>query len=262
MADTLAAGPHALPSVVTVNHIHTEDITEALARGFDDFRVAPTHLVILGLVYPIVGLVLGRMASGVNALPLLYPLVAGFALLGPFGAVGLYEMSRRREQGQRVTLASAFDIFRSPRIGAVLLLGAMLAAVFVAWLVAAKIIYDAIMPVAQPATLGEFLAPILSTAAGLRLIVIGTAVGACFAIVVLVLGVVSFPMLVDRDVSPLTALATSARAAMVNPMPMALWGLVVVAGMALGAVTLLVGMAVVMPVLGHATWHLYRRLVV
>jgi uncharacterized membrane protein len=262
MADTLAAGLSGTAPLPTVRRIELADIGESLRRGYADFRLAPTHLVILGLVYPVVGLVLARMASGAHALPLLYPLVAGFALLGPFGAVGLYEMSRRREAGEPISLASALDILRSPRIGAVLLLGVMLAGWFVAWLVAARLIYDAILPAASPETIGDFLAPILSTGAGLRLIVVGTLVGAGFAVVVLALGAVSFPMLVDRDVSPGQAVATSLRAALANPVPMAAWGAIVVAGMAIGAASLLVGMAVVMPVLGHATWHLYRRLVV
>jgi uncharacterized membrane protein len=261
MADTLAAGSHAAPHAPAIRRIDSADIRDSLTRGYADFRLAPTHLVILGLVYPIVGLVLARMASGANALPLLYPLVAGFALLGPFGAVGLYEMSRRRDNGQTITISSAFDILHSPRIGGVLVLGLMLAALFVVWLIAAKLIYDAIMPPGEAQSLGDFLTPILTTGAGLRLILLGTAVGACFAVVVLVLGVVSFPMLVDRDVSPLVALSTSARAALANPVPMALGGVVVVVGLGIGAATLLVGMAVVMPVLGHATWHLYRRLV-
>ena len=261
MAESIIAGARAWSPAPTIRRIDIQDIRDCLTRGWADFKAAPTHLIILGLVYPIVGLVLARMASGVNTLPLLYPLVAGFALIGPFGAVGLYEMSRRREAGLPVSMANAVDIFRSPRIGGVLLMGCMLAAVFLVWLIAAKLIYDGIMPAAQPETLGAFLGPIIGTAAGWKLIIAGTAVGAVFAVLVLVFAAVSFPMLVDRDVTPGLALRTSLRAVTSNPGPMLVWGIIVVAGMGIGAVTLLVGMAVVMPVLGHATWHLYRRLV-
>ena len=241
---------------------------DALSRGIEDFRANPTHLVVLCLIYPIAGLLLGRAASGYDALPLIYPLVAGFALFGPVAAVGLYELSRQRERGIPVTWRNAFDVFHSPQIGAIALLGAMLTAIFVIWLMAAQAIYELVMPASQDGSVQQFVNAVLTTPEGWTLIVVGTAVGFVFAVVVLLLGSFSFPMLVDTSLGETTgeqasvAVHTSVRAVLANIVPMAVWGLIVAIGMAIGAVTLLVGFAVVMPVLGHATWHLYRKVIV
>jgi uncharacterized membrane protein len=238
-----------------------------LREGWHDFTASPTHLALLCVIYPVMGLVLGRMASGAEALPMIWPLVAGFALVGPLAAVGLYDMSRQREQQLDVSWLDAFAIFRTRNLGAIILLGLMLAAVFGVWLLAARAIFAATMPGLQAETPVALVEAVLGTAAGWRLIVVGTAVGFGFALVVLVFGVVSFPLLIDRDLGPSvarqvgTALATSARAVLANPAPMLVWGLLVVILLGAGFATLLVGLAVAMPVLGHATWHLYRRLV-
>ncbi len=250
-----------------VRRIGLREVSDSLARGWEDFRASPTHLVVLALVYPIMGLVLGRIASGYGAVPLIYPLVGGFALLGPIAAVGLYEMSKRREQGLDVSWRNAFDVFRNPRIASIVILGGMLGVLFIAWMVTAKLIYDATLAGVGAGSARDLLEATFATHAGHQLLVYGTGAGFVFALVALTLGLVSIPLLVDRDVgrSPgeeaSVALQTSLRAVALNPLPVAAWGVVVVIGLVLGAATLLVGLAVVMPVLGHATWHLYRRLV-
>ena len=244
-----------------------QDVGEALALGWSDFRANPTHLAFLGLVYPVMGIVLGRIASGYNAMPLIYPLIGGFALLGPIAAVGLYEMSRRRERGLPVSWRNAFDVFRSPRIASILILGGMLGVLFVVWLVVAKAIYNETLAGVGGDSVTELVQATLGTHAGRALLVYGTGAGFLFAVVALTLGVVSIPLLVDRDVGSnpgeeaSVAVQTSIRAVMNNPAAIAVWGLIVAIGLAVGAATLLVGLAVIMPVLGHATWHLYRRLI-
>jgi uncharacterized membrane protein len=245
----------------TVRKITTTDVWEALAQGFDDFRAIPTHAFFICLIYPVAGLVLYRLSFGYEMLPLLYPLVAGFALLGPFIAIGLYELSRRREQDPNVSPMRAFDVMHRPSFGAICRLGLLLAAIFVAWLYAANLIYLQIFGNAVPPP-AEFINQVTTTAKGTQLIIVGNVVGFLFAAFVLVISVVSFPMLVDRNVSAATAVRTSVRAAIENPIPIALWGLIVAFSLLIGAVPLLVGLALVLPVLGHATWHLYRKLVV
>ena len=245
----------------TVRKISTTDVWEALAQGFDDFRAIPTHAFFICLIYPVAGLVLYRLSFGYEMLPLLYPLVAGFALLGPFIAIGLYELSRRREQDPNVSPMRAFDVMHRPSFGAICRLGLLLAAIFVAWLYAANLIYLQIFGNAVPPP-AEFINQVTTTAKGTQLIIVGNVVGFLFAAFVLVISVVSFPMLVDRNVSAATAVRTSVRAAIENPIPIALWGLIVAFSLLIGAVPLLVGLALVLPVLGHATWHLYRKLVV
>lgn len=256
--ETVAARADRRPAIRTIG---TADLREALKRGFDDFMQKPSHLVFLGVIYPVVGLILARAIFGYNVLPLLYPLMAGFALIGPFAALGLYEISRRREQGEEVTWRQAFGVFRSAGVGSILALGAGLLAIFLLWLGSANAIYQALFPGADHRTIADFLREVLTTPAGWALIVIGNGVGLLFAVVVLAISVVSFPLILDRHVDAATAVTTSVRAVVRNPKPMVLWGIIVAVALAVGSLPFFVGLAVVVPVLGHATWHLYRRVV-
>ncbi len=244
-----------------VRRIGGADLRDVLGRGFADFRADPTHYVFLCAIYPIVGLILWKLVAGGEVFHLAFPLAAGFALIGPFAAIGLYELSRRREQGMEIHWWDAFQVFRSPSIGAIMKLGVLLAAIFVVWLVAAEFIYRFTVGAEAPATAGQFLLDVFTTWRGWVLIVFGNGVGFLFAVVVLTISAVSFPLLVDRDASVETAVRTSVAAVRANPATMALWGLIVAAGLVIGSIPFLLGLAVVMPVLGHATWHLYRRVV-
>jgi uncharacterized membrane protein len=247
-----------LPAVRTID---LADLRDALASGVVDFAAYRTDVVFLCIIYPVVGLVLASLAFGHGMLPLIFPLAFGFALIGPVAAVGLYEMSRRREQGVDITWADAFAVVRAPAFGAILALGLVLLAIFLLWLAAAYVIYLATLGPEFPASVGTFIRDVFTTREGWAMIVTGVGVGFLFAALVLTISVVSFPLLLDRDVGLYTAVATSARGVMANPRPMAVWGLIVAAGLALGSIPLFLGLIIVMPVLGHATWHLYRKLV-
>ncbi|MFN3625498.1 MAG: DUF2189 domain-containing protein [Hyphomicrobium sp.] len=249
------------PGEPTINTIGLADLRDALRKGIEDFKAIPSHAVFLVLIYPVVGLILFRLSFGYDVLPLVFPLVAGFSLIGPLAAVGLYELSRRREQGLDSSAWHALDVLKSPSIGAIARLGLAFMAIFFAWLAAAQLIYNQIFGGAVPSSVGEFVTQVLTTPAGRQLIIVGNGVGFIFALVVLVTGVVSFPMLVDRNVSATTAVRTSVRAVLDNPVTMAVWGLLVAGSLILGALPLFFGLAVVFPVLGHSTWHLYRKVV-
>lgn len=244
-----------------VRSIRVHDLKDVLAKGIDDFNAVPTHAVFLGVIYALLGLVLIRLMFGGNVVPLVYPLLAGSALLGPLAAVALYEVSRRRELGLDTSVWHLTEVFHSPSIGAITRLGLLLMAIFFIWLGIAQVMYVQIMGGAEPTSLGAFLHDVLTTPAGWQLILVGNAVGFLFALLVLVISVVSFPMLVDRNVSVGTAVRTSVRAVIANPVAMAVWGLIVAGSMFLGSLPLFFGLAVVFPVLGHATWHLYRKVV-
>lgn len=254
---------HATPATAEpdVRTIGLPDIWIALQRGYADFRRMPTQLIFLGIIYPIIGFIAARAASGGAVLPMLYPLVAGLSLMGPIAALGIYELSRRREQGLPTTWRNSFDALRSPAIGSIAVLGFVMGVIFLAWLFAAQGVYRATMGPGLPVSFMALIREVLTTDAGWSLILWGNVVGLGFATLILMLTVVSFPMLLDRDVGLAVAVRTSIRAVLRNPVPMAAWGLIVAGLLALGSLPLFVGLAVVMPVLGHATWHLYRRVV-
>ena len=257
----LLTGAGDIPAEPQVRTIHAADLKAALADGLADFMAMPTHVVFIGLFYPIVGLILGRLVYGYDILPLLFPVAAGFALVGPFAAIGLYELSRRRERGLDTSWKHAFEVVRSPSFGAIAALGFLLLAIFAVWLGVADSIYVANFGYAAAASMPDFLHDVLTTPAGWALILVGNGVGFLFAVVVLAISVVSFPLLLDRDVGAAVAVLTSVRAVLANPGVMALWGVIVAAALLIGSLPLLFGLAVVVPVLGHATWHLYRRVV-
>ena len=253
------SGSTAEPSI---RKIGLADLKDALSRGADDFLAMPTHAIFLCIVYPLIGLVAARLAFGYSMLPLLYPLAAGFALVGPLAGLGLYELSRRREQGLDTSVAHAFDVLRSSSIGAIIALGVLLIIIFALWMATANALYINYFGYKPAISATAFIHDVLTTQAGWYLIVIGNAIGFIFAAVALTLSVVTFPMLLDRDVGAAGALLTSIRAVAKNPLIMAAWGVIVAAMLLIGSLPFFIGLTVVLPILGHATWHLYRKLVV
>jgi len=245
----------------TIVKIGGSDLKEALVEGFRDFNAKPTHFVLLFIIYPIVGIILINLMAGHETLPLIFPIIAGFALIGPFAAVGLYEISRRREQGLDFSIKYAFEVHKSPSFRAIIALSIVMMVIYFAWLGAALVIFEQTFGGATPTSFWGFVNDVFTTPAGWTLIIVGSGVGFIFAVVVLALAVVSFPMLLDRNVSAATAIGTSVRAVAANPVMMAVWGFIVAGALILGSIPFFFGLAVVMPVLGHATWHLYRKVV-
>ena len=244
-----------------IRTIGVEDLREVLTEGFADFKAKPSHLILLVFIYPIVSLFAIRLAAGYDILPLIFPLLAGFALIGPMAAIGLYELSRRRERGLDVSLLHTLDALRSPSIGAIAMLSVVMMAIYFAWLGASQVIYGIFFDNLVPESVEQFARQIFTTPSGWALIFVGSGVGFLFAVAVLAISAISFPMLIDRDVGLVTAVQTSVRAVVANPKTMAIWGIIVVNVLVIGALPLFVGLAVAMPVLGHSTWHLYRKLV-
>lgn len=253
------AGQAARPQV---RRIGLADLRIALAKGIDDFATNRTDVIFLCVIYPLVGLVLARLASGYGVVPLLFPLASGFALVGPLAAVGLNEMSRRRELGAEVNWVDAFGVLRAPSIGAIVGLGLLLMAVFVLWLVTAQAIYVVTLGPRPPVSIAAFAHDVFFTGSGWAMIVLGVGIGFLFAVLVLAISVVSFPLLLNHNVRLDTAIGTSIRTVVANPGPMAVWGLIIAAGLVIGSVPFLLGLIVVLPVLGHSTGHLYRQVVV
>ncbi len=253
-------GDHAAPP--RVRTITIADIRAALRLGYADFSALRTDVIVAFLLYPIIGACLVWAAYHQNLVPLIFPLISGFALLGPAAAVGLYEMSRKREAGKSAGWADAFAVLQSPRFGAIFALAIAHLCVFFLWLLSAYTVFMSTMGPEIPGSPSAFLGDVLTTGPGWTMMLVGIPLGGLFALLVLATSVVSFPLLIDRAVGLPVAVVTSARVARQNPVTVAIWGLIVAGLLVLGSIPLLLGLAVVLPVLGHATWHLYRRAVV
>src|SRR3979409_355308 len=251
-----------IPAAPIIRTIGLSDLREALRLGWEDFKAVPSHAIILCVIYPVLGLVLARTVLGYSVLPLLFPLAAGFALLGPFAGLGLYELRRRRAHCAPASAWDAIDVVRSPSFGAMLGLGTLLLALFVTWVATAQAIYVAAFGYEAAAGIPDFARRVLTTSQGWWLIVIGCGVGFLFAVVALCISVVSFPLMLDRHASAADAMLTSLRAVARNPVPMAAWGLIVAVLLVLGSLPFFLCLAVVIPLLGHASWHLYREVIV
>ena len=244
-----------------VHKIGMADLRDAFAKGIADFIAMPTYMIFVCIIYPIVAFVVARIAAGYDVLPLVFPFLAGYTLIGPLFATGLYELSRRREKGLDISRVHAFDVLRFPSIRSIAALGVVLMGIYFAWLFAALAIYKVYFGTAVPTSIAEFASQVLTTPSGWALIVVGCGAGLLFAVVVFTLSVVSFPLLLDRDIGVMTAVGTSVRAVLANPFTMAMWGFIVAGVLLIGSLPFFFGLAAALPVLGHATWHLYRKVV-
>jgi uncharacterized membrane protein len=241
---------------LTVRKIGLADLKDSLAKGIDDSLAMPTFHVFLILTYPIALIWLTGYA-----LPLLFPLTAGFALVGPFAGIGLYAMSRRRELGLDTSWGPVLNMVRSRSILSILPVAMLLLVIFVSWVFAAQSLFMSLFGTAPPKSFIALVTTLLATPEGWALIGLGSAIGFVFAVVALSISVVSFPLLLDRDVGALVAVQTSVRSVLANPFTMAVWGLIIAVVLAIGLLLLFAGLAVSVPILAHASWHLYRRVV-
>jgi uncharacterized membrane protein len=246
--------------VPALRRIGAAEVWRALRLGWADTGKGRADLVILWLIYPVMALYLAAADYYGQLMLLLLPVASGFALVGPLFAVGMYEMSRQRELTGELHWTDGFNVLRSPSIGAIAGLGLALIAAFAAWLVVAVGIAVLCLGPDMPTGMGFFSAA-FTTGPGLAMLGLGTAAGAVFAVLVLIISAVSFPLLLDRPATLGAAIRTSVQAVRLNPGAMALWGVVVALGLVLGSIPVFAGLIVVLPILGHGTWHLYRAMV-
>jgi len=249
-------------SEIEVRTIALNDLWQSLKEGYDDFNATPAvGMFLTVLLFLLFALLLTLFLVGKNLHYLAFPIVAGFTLIGPVVSVGLFEMSRRREHGLDVSWRSTFDFVHSASFAPILALTLVMMLLYVAWLFSAEFLFFGLFGDDPPVSASDFVTQLVTTRRGAGLIVYGTLLGFIFAFIALAISVVAFPLLLDRPASAATAVAISIRAVTSNLMVMAVWGLIVVVLLVAGAIVFLIGLAAVLPILGHATWHLYRKVV-
>lgn len=244
-----------------VHALHPSDVMKALQLGVRDALHFRSDVIALAVIYPMIGLLLSFFAFDQALLPMLFPLAAGFTILGPVASIGFYELSRARQEGEPASWAKVLPGLRSRSVGPMLVLGLYLMVLFMLWMAAAFGVYQVTMGPEMPVSATAFGRDILGTLDGWSMIVLGMGVGFIFAALVLWTCSVSFPMLLDKPVGVPLAVTTSMRLAQKNPATVALWGICVAGLLVLGSLPLFLGLIVVLPVLGHGSWHFYRMAV-
>ncbi|MFY0594943.1 MAG: DUF2189 domain-containing protein [Cognatishimia sp.] len=254
----LGSHAQAEPKIQTIN---INDVHAALSLGWQDVLRFRSDVLALVVIYPMIGFALTFLAFEQALLPMLFPMAAGFALLGPVASIGMYEISRQQEESGTASWGSALSALRGRVIGPVMILGLFMLGWFMLWMAAAFAIYSITLGPAMPTGTFAFLSDVFTTSAGWMMIILGMGVGAFFAIIVLFVSAIGFPMLIDRPVGLPIAVATSIKAVRQNMRPMLAWGLIVSALLALATIPVFLGLILVLPWLGHATWHLYRMVI-
>jgi uncharacterized membrane protein len=244
-----------------VLHITVADVVEALSKGLRDLQALPSYGISLGAVYAIGGLVIIVSFTAFGMSYLAYPFAAGFALIAPFVAAGFYELSRQRERGQPPSAREAWAAIRSHReLGWMAFVTIF---VFIVWMYLAQLLMALFLSLHPPfSTLQQFITMVLTTPEGLFFFFTGNVIGAALSLILFSLTAVSFPLLLDRDdVDFVTAMITSVRVVTTNPVPMIGWALIIVVLLIVSVLPFFLGLLITLPVLGHTTWHLYRRIV-
>jgi len=248
-----------IPASPRIRRVDVDRPWAWMAAGWRDFLAAPGVSLAYGAAFSFAGFLLTWGLHAADKLPLILPLAAGFMLIGPVAAVGLYDVSRRLERGETVTLASALRVLPA-HIGRVSAMALLLMLVLLAWVRIALLIF-AIFFGDSSVRLESFVETVFFAPASLPFVVTGTAIGAVLATIVFTISVVALPMLLDRDVGVPAAIANSFAAVDRNRPAMALWAALIVIFTAAGLATLYVGLVVCLPLIGYASWHAYRDVI-
>jgi uncharacterized membrane protein len=245
---------------VEIQTLSFDDLVESLGAGLQDFRAAPLYGLFFGACYVLGGWLIIAMLWKLNLPFFAYPLAMGFVLVAPFFASGLYEVSRRLEVGEPLSWPAILGAFRGPEKRDLRWMALVTGFSMVLWMDIAAILFFGFMGFQDFGP--DFFTNLFTTPSGLLFLLIGNTAGALIAAAVFSISVISFPMLFDRDIDFVTAMVTSVKTVEKNPRVMFIWALIIGALMLLSLLSALVGLIIIVPVLGHATWHLYRRTIV
>ncbi len=249
------------PHKIRIRSVGLADVKAALREGWKDFARHPLFGLFFGGIYALGGLFIVVMLSFYHQPWMIIPIAIGFPLIGPFVAVGLYEVSRRNESGLPITWRGILaEVFRQ-RERQLSWMAFVVLFVFWVWIYQVRLLLALFLGFKISASLPVFVEVVTTTPEGLLFLAVGTIVGAVIATALFSVTVISMPLLLDRDIDFVTAMITSVRAVVENPVAMLGFGVIVAAAAILAMVPLFAGLLVALPVLGHATWHLYRRVV-
>ena len=256
------AAKDTLRPMPRVNRITANDVIDALASGLADFRAAPVYGLAIGALFAAGGLFVILSAAALKMSYLSYPAAAGFVLIGPFAAVGLYEVSRRLSSGEELSWSTILRTMWAQKGRELSWMAFVVLFIQIMWMYQVRLLLALFLGFKSFATFDEFLTEIITTPEGLMFLAVGHVVGAILSLLLFSLTVISFPLLLEEDRDFITAMITSVRAVVTSPVPMIGWALVVTALLIVSMVPAFLGLIVVLPVLGHTTWHLYKKCVV
>lgn len=255
MADTTVS-----PSLPTVKSITQADIRSALQAGLTDFQRAPIFGIFFGAVFSLVGIAIAWALYQGEAGLWIFPVAAAFPLIGPFAAVGIYEVSRRLEAGEQLAWGPILLAGFRQRNSQMPLFAVFTVFAFLVWIVLARVIFAVSFGTASMTNVMTSF-EIFLTVPGIAMLVIGTVVGGALAALLFSVSVVGVPLLLDQDIDVVTAMITSFKATVENRSAMLFWGILVGVSMVVAMLPLFLGVILVFPTLGHASWHIYRKAV-
>jgi uncharacterized membrane protein len=251
--------PYTMPRV---NTLTPADIRAALMEGLSDFARAPLFGLFFGGIFALAGIIIVLALTVWDKAWMIYPVAIGFPLVGPFAAVGLYEVSRRLEAGLPLIWSEILSVVWAQRLRELSWMAFVMLFVFWIWMYQVRLLIALFLGRMSFSTLEKFLAVVFTTGQGWLFLAVGHVVGAALALVLFSVTVISIPLLMEREVDFVTAMITSVRAVVASPVAMLSWGLIVTLCVIIACLPFFLGLLVILPVLGHATWHLYRRAVV
>lgn len=258
MTDMTKKGQTTMPPVEALS---VADIKQCMAQGWADFRKAPGFGLFFGGIYMLGGLLIVQSLFVWDMSWMIYPVAIGFPLIGPFAAVGLYEVSRRLQSGEPLAWNQILSVMRFQSGREMSWMAFVVLFIFWMWMYQVRLLVALFLGRLSFTSLDRFIEIVTTTGEGLAFLMVGHVVGAVLSLVLFSVTVCSIPMLLDRNVDFVTAMITSVKVVLASPVVMLGWGVMVTLALIAAMVPAFLGLLVVLPVLGHTTWHIYKRAV-